>query len=101
MIDESPGVPLGSWLADMSDAQLVQLLSVRPDLTQPPPATLSALAARAQSRQSVKAATDDLDFLQLAVLDALLTWGAEHAVAPDDPLRRSRYRRFVRPEETT
>jgi len=37
----------------------------------------------------------------LPVLDALLTWGAEHAVAPDDPLRPSRYRRFVRPEETT
>ena len=43
MIDDSPGVPLGSWLADMSDAQLVQLLRARPDLTQPPPATLSAL----------------------------------------------------------
>lgn len=37
----------------------------------------------------------------LPVLDALLTWGAEHAVASDDPLRPSRYRRFVRPEETT
>jgi DNA-binding HxlR family transcriptional regulator len=37
----------------------------------------------------------------LPVLDALLAWGVEHAVASDDPLRRSRYRRFVRPEETT
>jgi DNA-binding HxlR family transcriptional regulator len=36
----------------------------------------------------------------LPVLDALLAWGTEHAVAPDDPLRRNRYRRFVRPEET-
>ena len=33
---------------------------------------ISALAARAQTRQSVKAATDELDFLRLAVLDALL-----------------------------
>lgn len=86
MIDESPGVPLGSWLADMSDAQLVQLLSARPDLTQPPPATLSALAARAQSRQSVKAATDDLDFLQLAVLDALLTLQATSIAVPTGAL---------------
>lgn len=86
MIDDSPGVPLGSWLADMSDAQLVQLLSVRPDLTQPPPATLSALAARAQSRQSVKAATDDLDFLQLAVLDALLTLQATTIAVPTGAL---------------
>ncbi|MUL64384.1 DNA-binding protein [Mycobacterium sp. CBMA 234] len=86
MIDESPGVPLGSWLADMSDAQLVQLLITRPDLTQPPPATLSALAARAQSRQSVKAATDDLDFLQLAVLDALLTLQANTIAVPTGAL---------------
>jgi len=27
----------------------------------------------------------------LPVLDALLAWGAEHAVAPDDPKRRARY----------
>jgi hypothetical protein len=66
----------------MSDAQLVELLSVRPDLTQPPPATLTALAARAQSRQSVKAATDDLDFLQLTVLDALLVLQADTIAVP-------------------
>ncbi|MEU0496021.1 helix-turn-helix domain-containing protein [Mycobacterium sp. NPDC006124] len=36
----------------------------------------------------------------LPVLDALLAWGVEHAVDADDPLRSSRYRRFVRPEET-
>jgi DNA-binding HxlR family transcriptional regulator len=35
----------------------------------------------------------------LPVLDALLVWGADHAVAADDPLRPSRYRPFVRPEE--
>ena len=37
----------------------------------------------------------------LPVLDALLAWGAEHAVAADDPLRPSRYRTFVKSEETT
>lgn len=82
MTDHSPGAPLGSWLADLSDEQLVQLLQARPDLSQPPPATLTALAARAQSRQSVKAATDDLDFLHLAVLDALLTLHADRTPIP-------------------
>lgn len=82
MTDHSPGAPLGSWLADLTDQQLVQLLQRRPDLTQPPPATLTALAARAQSRQSVKAATDDLDFLHLAALDALLTLHADQAPVP-------------------
>ncbi|MGV0797540.1 DNA-binding protein, partial [Mycolicibacterium elephantis] len=65
-------VPLGAWLADLPDERLVRLLELRPDLTQPPPGSIAALAARAQARQSVKAATDDLDYLHLAVLDALL-----------------------------
>lgn len=73
----APSVPLGVWLADLPDDRLVRLLELRPDLTQPPPGSISALAARAQSRQSVKAATDDLDFLHLAVLDALLSLQAE------------------------
>ena len=74
---KSPGVPLGAWLAELDDARLVRLLRLRPDLTQPPPGSIAALAARAAARQSVKAATDDLDFLHLAVLDALLTLHAE------------------------
>jgi DNA-binding HxlR family transcriptional regulator len=36
----------------------------------------------------------------LPVLDALLMWGVDHAVAADDPLRPTRYRSFVRTEET-
>ncbi|MGE0220913.1 helicase-associated domain-containing protein [Mycolicibacterium sp.] len=73
----APGVPLGVWLSDRDDAQLVRLLRLRPDLTQPPPGSVAALAARAAARQSVKAATDDLDFLHLAVLDALLALQAD------------------------
>lgn len=76
------GVPLGAWLAERSDAELVRLLELRPDLSQPPPGTLAALAARATSRQSVKAATDGLDFLHLAVLDALLVLHADTAAVP-------------------
>lgn len=70
--------PLGTWLADLSDEQLVRLLQRRPDLAQPTPGSMAALAARAVSRQSVKVAADDLDFLRLAVLDALLEAGAGH-----------------------
>ncbi|PRC43793.1 DNA-binding protein, partial [Mycobacterium sp. ITM-2017-0098] len=73
----SPGVPLGAWLAESDDERLITLLRLRPDLTQPPPGSIAALAARAAARQSVKAATDDLDFLHLSVLDALLTLHAE------------------------
>src|SRR6478752_6989401 len=78
----APSVPLGAWLADLADERLVRLLDLRPDLTQPPPGSISPLAARAQTRQSVKAATDDLDFLRLAVLDALLVLRADGETVP-------------------
>lgn len=80
--ESAPSVPLGAWLADLPDERLVRLLELRPDLTQPPPGTIAALAARAQARQSVKAATDDLDFLHLAVLDALLVLHADSTAVP-------------------
>lgn len=76
------GQPLGSWLADLPDAGLIRLLELRPDLAQPAPGSTAALAARAASRQSVKAAADELDFLRLAVLDALLVLHADHAAVP-------------------
>jgi hypothetical protein len=74
--------PLGAWLAELPDEQLVRVLELRPDLTQPPPGSIAALAARAQTRQSVKAVTDDLDFLHLAVLDALLLLQADGEPVP-------------------
>ncbi len=86
MTDNTPDVPLGSWLADLPDERLIRLLELRPDLAQPPPGSIAALAARAQARQSVKAATDDLDFLRLAVLDALLVLHAESAPVPSTKL---------------
>lgn len=75
-------VPLGAWLAERSDERLIRLLELRPDLAQPAPGSIAALAARAAARQSVKAATDQLDFLHLAVLDALLVLHAETAPVP-------------------
>src|SRR6185312_7625934 len=79
---ETTRVPLGAWLADLGDDRLVRLLELRPDLTQPPPGSIAALAARAQARQAVKAASDDLDCLALAVLDALLVLHADTAAVP-------------------
>ena len=75
-------LPLGAWLAELSDERLIRLLELRPDLAQPAPGSIAALAARAAARQSVKAATDELDFLRLAVLDALLVLHAEVAAVP-------------------
>lgn len=80
-------LPLGSWLAELSDEQLVRLLERRPDLAQPTPGSMAALAARASSRQSVKVAGDDLDFLRLAVLDALVGLGADTRAVPVADLR--------------
>lgn len=82
MTENTPDVPLGSWLAELPDADLIRLMELRPDLAQPPPGSIAALAARAQARQSINAACDDLDFLRLAVLDALLVLHADTAPVP-------------------
>ncbi len=86
MTDNTPDIPLGSWLAELPDERLIRLLELRPDLAQPPPGSIAALAARAQARQSVKAATDELDFLRLAVLDALVVLQADSAPVPTTKL---------------
>lgn len=86
MTEHARGVPLGSWLAGLPDEALIRLLKLRPDLAQPPPGSIAALAARAQARQSVRAATDELDFLGLAVLDALLELKADTTDVPVDGL---------------
>src|ERR1700722_8856921 len=82
MTDNTPDIPLGSWLADLPDERLIRLLQLRPDLAQPPPGSVAALAARAQARQSVMAATDELDFVRFAAIDALLVLHADTAPVP-------------------
>lgn len=82
MTEHTSGIPLGSWLAELPDERLIRLLELRPDLAQPPPGSIAALAARAQARQSLKAASDELDFLRLAVIDALLVLQADTAPVP-------------------
>lgn len=76
------GQSLGAWLAALPDEALIRLLELRPDLAQPAPGSTAALAARAAARQSVKAAADELDFLRLAALDALLVLRADLAAVP-------------------
>ena len=78
----SDDAALATWLRQLPDEQLVQLVRLRPDLASPPPGSLAALAGRALSRQSVRAATDNLDFLTLAVLDALLVARADVTGTP-------------------
>src|SRR5262249_24544903 len=82
MTEHTPGIPLGSWLADLPDERLIRLLQLRPDLAQPPPGSVAALAARAQARQSVMAATDELDFVRFATIDALLVLHADTTPVP-------------------
>jgi hypothetical protein len=82
MTEHTPDIPLGSWLAELSDERLIRLLELRPDLAQPAPGSIAALAMRAQARQSVRATTDELDFLRLAVIDALLVLHADTAPVP-------------------
>ncbi|MGH3632743.1 helicase-associated domain-containing protein [Mycobacterium sp.] len=82
MTQHTPDIPLGSWLAELPDERLIRLLELRPDLAQPAPGSIAALAMRAQARQSVRAAADELDFLRLAVIDALLVLHADTAPVP-------------------
>ncbi|MBY0442892.1 MAG: helicase-associated domain-containing protein [Mycobacteriaceae bacterium] len=82
MTEQTSGMPLGSWLTKLPDQRLIRLLELRPDLAQPAPNSIVALAARAQARQSIRAATDDLDFLRLAVIDALLVLHANIGPVP-------------------
>ena len=60
------------WLRGRSDEELRGLLSARPELINPVPAELGALASRATTPTAVSRALDRLDRLSLAVLEALL-----------------------------
>ncbi len=76
---------LAAWLGRRTDAELEQLLALRPDLAMPPPADTGVLATRTALRASVARAADELDVLRLAVLEALVLAGADaDAVDPAD-----------------
>lgn len=63
---------LTEWLRARSDAQLVELLRLRPDLALPAPADLPTLASRLSVRTSVQRGVDALDGFVLHVLEALV-----------------------------
>ncbi|MFE7742579.1 helicase-associated domain-containing protein [Nocardia sp. NPDC057455] len=78
---------LAGWLGARSDAQLVTLLQLRPDLAVPLPSSMAVLAARTEQRASVLRATEDLNTLEFALVETLAVHGATH---PDrGPLHRA------------
>ncbi|WP_327112277.1 helicase-associated domain-containing protein [Nocardia sp. NBC_01730] len=79
---------LAGWLGARSDAQLVMLLQLRPDLAVPLPSSMAVLAARAEQRASVLRATEDLDTLEFAILEILAMHGVTHTDQDHSPLRR-------------
>lgn len=67
---------LAEWLSKRSDADLVTLLQLRPDLAVPLPGSMAVLAARTEQRASVLRAGDELDTLDFAVIETLVVQGA-------------------------
>lgn len=63
---------LAEWLAGRTDAELVELLQLRPDLTVPVPASMNVLATRAEQRSSVLRAAEEFGTVEFVVVDTLL-----------------------------
>ncbi|KAA1421376.1 hypothetical protein F0U44_03485 [Nocardioides humilatus] len=63
---------LADQLRSWSDDEVSRLLTLRPDLTTPPPHDFSQLASRAAVRSSLGRALDSLTRGELSVLDALV-----------------------------
>jgi hypothetical protein len=74
-------------LRSLPDEALGALIQLRPDLVIPVPADISALAVRAQSRNSVARCLDGLDEFTLTVLDAArLSRAADTALTSVDAI---------------
>ncbi|MFC5950769.1 helicase-associated domain-containing protein [Pseudonocardia lutea] len=87
--------PLVDWLRAQDDETLAALLRLRPDLAVPPPADVTVLATRAGIRASVHRASDDLDTVALAVLEALVVADADHVA-----VERAEIARLLGPDVT-
>jgi Helicase conserved C-terminal domain len=72
---------LGDSLRRLSDDELAALLVARPELADPPPASINDLASRATAPYSVNAALAALDGVQRQVLDALALLGEPSSAA--------------------
>lgn len=76
MTDTAVASDLAAWLRSRTDTELVTTLTLRPDLTVPPPSTIGVLAGRAEQRASILRAADTLDTLTLTILEMLAIEGA-------------------------
>lgn len=83
---------LADWLGARSDAELVSLLELRPDLAVPLPSSMTVLAARAEQRASVLRAADELDTLEFAIIETL----AVRAASAQPPLTRRELKKLLR-----
>lgn len=83
---------LADWLGARSDAELVSLLELRPDLAVPLPSSMTVLAARAEQRASVLRAADELDTLEFAIVETL----AVRAASAQQPLTRRELKKTLR-----
>ncbi|MBF6159964.1 helicase-associated domain-containing protein [Nocardia cyriacigeorgica] len=83
---------LADWLGARSDAELVSLLELRPDLAVPLPSSMTVLAARAEQRASVLRAADELDTLEFAIVETL----AVRAASAQPPLTRRELKKLLR-----
>ncbi|WP_216915920.1 helicase-associated domain-containing protein [Nocardia noduli] len=83
---------LAGWLSARTDAQLVALLQLRPDLAVPLPSSMTVLGARAEQRASVLRASEDLDTLEFAVVEMLTVHGTTRPVGDATPLTRKALR---------
>ncbi|MCQ9165774.1 helicase-associated domain-containing protein [Arthrobacter sp. STN4] len=75
-----------SDLAARPDSSLLRLLSLRPELMDPPAADFAALAARASSRAGLSRALDRLNQPQLQVLTALVVTAGPESGATAEQL---------------
>ncbi len=72
---------LADQLRGWPDERLAALLGARPDLATPTPQDTAQLASRAGTRASILRATEGLNLLELATLDALVSLGGTASLA--------------------
>ncbi|MDJ0360256.1 helicase-associated domain-containing protein [Rhodococcus sp. H29-C3] len=96
MTDTAVPPDLAAWLSSRTDNELVSILTLRPDLTVPPPTTIGVLAGRAEQRASILRCADALDTLALTILEILALEGAHEM-----PVERERLDAAVGKRATT
>ncbi|MEP9414911.1 helicase-associated domain-containing protein [Gordonia sp. VNQ95] len=89
MSPDSRASALADDLASRSDAELADLITLRPDLASPPPQGTQVLAQRALSPASAALAGESLDLLGLAVLEVLIDLGPPESDTVSLPAVRS------------